>query len=152
MTLRLALSLVLGSLAIACSGGGGGEPQGNGGTSGTSEPTTPSAPPAQSYTVSCGGDVAKTQSLAVATDSTEPRASGSSADAGPCAAQDVVFSYAPPAHRCIGTDIFAWDGAGCVAHPTGAEGGSLNCKGSDCEHIFKTKDACETAYKACVAK
>lgn len=66
-----------------------------------------------------------------------------------CAAQDVTFRYEPPALRCMGTDVFYWDGKACIAKNTNGEGGMLVCKGNDCQKVYKTSAACEFAHEAC---
>jgi len=68
-----------------------------------------------------------------------------------CGAQDVKFHYAPPALRCVGTDVYEFDGSACVVHNTQGEGGQLKCQGKDCEKLFKSKDACESHRAACLA-
>ncbi len=66
-----------------------------------------------------------------------------------CAAQDVTFRYEPPAMRCMGSDVFYWNGKACIAKNTQGEGGMLVCKGNDCEKVYKTSAACESAHEAC---
>lgn len=73
-----------------------------------------------------------------------------------CDAQDVHFSYEPPAMRCVGVDVFEWNGTECVAHDThgdvDGESGMLRCTGKDCEHLFATKEACTEHANACRSK
>lgn len=68
-----------------------------------------------------------------------------------CAAQDVTFSYPPPAVDCDhGVQVFSWDGATCVGHKVVGGEGNLLCKGSDCPKLFQTEQACRTAYASCL--
>ncbi len=68
-----------------------------------------------------------------------------------CAAQDVSFSYPPPAVDCDrGIQVFSWDGSTCVGHKVVGGEGNLLCKGSDCPKLFQTEQACRTAYASCL--
>lgn len=159
MTLRIGLVLALGSLAVACSSGGG-SGSSNGTSSGASTGQSPTGSgDGPEYTVSCSGEVAaKPSSLELDLD-VAPRCVGgepgtfcADPDGGSCNAEDVAFSYAPPAFRCPSTTIYAWDGKACVGHSTASDGGALRCKGKDCQKIFKSKEACEEAHAACIGK
>jgi hypothetical protein len=148
------------TLVLGCSSGGDDGDSTPTGANGSGQQGTPaasqSAPDAGPvYSFSCDGTVRTTNldlDLALT-----PRCIG-----GPpgtrcgspdeCAAQDVKFHYEPPANKCIATDVFAWDGADCVAHSTHGEGGMLKCVGADCASLFNTKDACLAKYTRCLAK
>lgn len=70
--------------------------------------------------------------------------------AAPCAAQDVAFSYAPPATDCdVGQRLFFWNGAACVGQKIVGGSGNLVCKGNDCEKLFDSEASCVSAYSAC---
>jgi hypothetical protein len=80
---------------------------------------------------------------------TETDCGGNKASA--CAAQDVTFSYPPPAVDCDhGVQVFSWDGSTCVGHKVVGGDGNLLCKGSDCAKLFQTEQACRTAYASCL--
>ena len=159
MILRTIAFFATASLAIACSSetATSQDPpgnQGSGSTAGTgSEDATV-------YSVSCHGEVAKpaSTSLAIASDDIDPTCVGGApgtkcgGDSDPCAAFDVKFHYAPPAQRCLGTDVFIWNGSDCVAQHTQGEGGQLKCVGKDCERLFKEKDACLSFALECRSK
>lgn len=67
-----------------------------------------------------------------------------------CAAQDVVFSYPPPASDCdMGQQLFFWDGSACKGQKIVGSEGNLACKGNDCKNVYKTADACAEAHSAC---
>lgn len=105
------------------------------------------------YTVSCGGHVEAT-TLEVA--ATAPLCAGGGegtrcGGGGPCDPQRVSFRWEPPGAKCMRTDVYVWDGAACVAHPTTNEG-AMRCKGVDCPSLFNTLEACTEAYAACTAE
>lgn len=128
---------------------------GTGVASGSAAPSTGSKP---EVGFSCGGEVSP-RSMGLET-AVSVRCVGAGPDSGTfgtncappaptCAPQDVAFRYEPPAMRCPGTDLFAWDGKACIAHNTHGEGGMLVCKGNDCDKTFATKAACEAAHETC---
>lgn len=118
---------------------------------GTGGATTPSG---TVYSVSCSGEVSAPTSFRV---DVSPKCIGgppgsNCAPEDACEAQDVSFHYAPPAAKCIGVDVYEWNGSECVAHNTHGEGGMLKCTGKDCEKLFKSKEACEEHASTCLAK
>jgi|GEM_PF-3862140 len=151
--LRTAACFALTSLLVACAGEttDDGGPSPNGQASAAATPSDDTV-----YAVSCGGDVAPMVSGSVSPRcaSGEPgtKCGGGPAPDGGCAAQDVKFHYAPPALRCVGVDVYAWNGTECVAHNTHGEGGMLKCAGKDCEKLFKSADACAAHALACAGK
>lgn len=98
------------------------------------------------YSVSCNGEIAV---KCIGGPPGTNDCGGGTSTTGECAAQDVRFHYAPPALRCIGTDVYEWNGKDCIAHNTHGEGGMLKCQGKDCEKLFKSKDACEAHRRSC---
>lgn len=118
-----------------------------GAASGSSETTSGSgAGTGQVYSISCQGDI----SLKCIGGPPGTNCGGGEGERPNCHAQDVKFHYAPPALRCVGIDVYEWNGEACVAHGTQGEGGQLKCQGKDCEQLFKTKDACESHRAACL--
>ncbi len=159
-TLRISLPLALLLLAACTAETGGPSSQTSSTTSpqlgtptGSASADAPASGPL--YSVSCTGDVTKPASAGVII---EPKCVGGppgtncgGPPAASCAAQDVKLSYAPPAMKCVGTDVYEWNGAACVAHSTHGEGGMLKCSGKDCEALFKTKDACDAHLHECLS-
>lgn len=96
------------------------------------------------YTVSCDGELSVKCIGGAQTDCVGTPTN--------CDAHDVKFFYEPPVFRCIGTDLYEWNGKDCVAHNTHGEGGMLRCQGSGCAALFKTKDACEAHRSKCLGK
>jgi hypothetical protein len=152
--LTLALVTLAAGALVACSGSS------DSGTSSSTAPTTPGTGSSSGgagssekpvYQISCHGDVAK-KSVDVVL-GTSPQCKPN--DVGctdKCKAQDVSFWYEAPAFRCGSTDIYEWNGEACVAHSTAGEGGSLRCKGNDCEKVFKSKADCDAFAAPCLAK
>lgn len=145
MLLRTIAGSLLSVLLLACAAKTTGSTP-----DGTSSENEPAAPGDTSvFSVSCDGTLSK---LAVPEIGVTPKCLGAApgtncgGDGGAplrCRPQDVKLYYAPPAMRCVGIDVYEWDGLECVAHNTQGEGGSLKCTGKDCEKLFKSKDECE---------
>ena len=67
-----------------------------------------------------------------------------------CAAQDVAFTYPPPATDCdMGQKTYVWNGSACTGHKIVGSDGNLVCKGNDCEKTFRAEVDCLAAYSAC---
>ncbi len=160
MNARIALVLpsLLALSLVACSVDVTNPDPGTGGSSVGTSPTTDAAKKPE-VGFSCGGQ-AKALSAPVLETGVSVRCVGAGPDSGTfgsncappapsCGAQDVTFRYEPPAMRCMGIDMFFWDGKACVAQNTHGEGGMLVCKGADCDKITTTKAACEAAHEGC---
>lgn len=154
MILRTIAFFATAALAVACSAETG-TTQDSQGTQPGASTGTPADDQAV-YSVSCNGEIAKPASTELAI---EPKCAGGPpgskcGDPAPdaCKAFDVKFHYAPPAMRCIGLDMYEWNGTECVAHNTHGEGGMLKCVGKDCERLFKSLDACTSFALECRPK
>jgi len=123
-------------------------------TSSTEAPAAGAAKPEVAF--ACSGQIVKKTAPLGLTFDVAPRCIGGGPDVdcgGPgaaCAAQDVAFSYAPPATDCdVGQKVFVWNGTACVGQKIVGGEGNLVCKGNDCEKVFKTEEACAAAYASC---
>lgn len=148
MTTKTILSLLLGLSLAACVGNT--EPD-----DGTTKPQA-AQPPAASgaaaeYAISCQGDVTKKGFSSSLSPRCVGGAPGTRGCESPCAAQDVQIKYVPPAMRCGSVERFVWDGTTCKKYLTN-DGGEMRCTGNDCELMFTTEAACQTAYETCTAK
>lgn len=163
MPLRLSFLLVLSASLFACTSEttspspappassqppGSSQSPASGQTASSSSGATPA--PSSVYAISCDGQVKKLSSsfeLDLA-----PRCVGGGPDTNcgsGCGAQDVAFSFAPPAANCMPSSIYYWNGTACVAQATQDNDGTLRCSGKDCENIFRTEADCEAHASAC---
>lgn len=165
MILRMTALLSLSALLFACSGSvtdegtgestGASQPAAGGTTSGGTGTGAGTGGDKPLTSFECNGEAVKPASVELGL---SPRCIGGDPNtncapgAPSCAAQDVKFHYAPPALRCIGVDLYEWNGTACVAHNTHGEGGMLKCVGADCDKLFKTKEACDAFAAECPAK
>jgi hypothetical protein len=152
------LILLLGAAGCSATADDGGAPAQGGTDTSTGSSGAPSdGSSAPAYSVSCDGEVSKLTNAMIGAN-VAPRCVGADPDSGtfgcddPCDAQEVSFTYAPPALRCGATDVWTWDGEACVAHPTQTAEGAMTCTGAGCPNLFKTEEACEQAYGHCGAK
>lgn len=139
------LALPLGLLLAACSSDPG---------TGTTPATEPAPAPgsAADFAISCQGAVTR-KGLDLDLDLT-PRCVGGAPGTrcgDPCAAQDITITYVPPGMRCGSVERFVWDGAACTKYLTN-DGGTMHCKGADCERLFTSEALCQAAYETCPAK
>jgi hypothetical protein len=153
-SLALALALPLSLSLVACTATVNPNPEPT--SSSGSASNAGSATGAQTVVgFSCDGS-SVTKGLGLELDVSPRCGNGTETDCGgnkpiACTAQDVTFSYPPPAVDCDrGIQVFSWDGTACVGRKVVGSDGNLLCKGSDCPKLFQTEEACRTAYTSCL--
>jgi hypothetical protein len=158
--LLIASVVAVSTLVAACGGAidspGSSEPPAQNPPSAAPTGTTPGASssassPKPAFIITCKGDIQR-QTFALDRSLSPQCKPGDMGCIERCKPYDVSFWYAPPAYRCLASTVYSWDGSQCVPHQTGDVGGSLHCKGVDCERIFKTREECDAFALACLAK